>query len=150
MLLAVDLGLRAGLAWYGDDGRLVAYRSTHFASMTTLKRGILRVLDERGPPAVVVVEGDRHMAELWAKAAAKRGARALVVRPETWRARVLLPRDTRNGADAKEAALAAARAVIEWSGAPRPTSLNDDVAEAILMGLWGVLEVGWLASPPAL
>ena len=41
-----------------------------------------------------------------------------------------------------------ARRNIEWSGAPRPTSLRHDAAEAILIGFWGVLEVGWLAGVP--
>ena len=46
---------------------------------------------------------------------------------------------------------AAARRVIEWSGAPRPTSLRHDAPEAVLIGFWGVLEVGWLdAVPPEL
>jgi hypothetical protein len=41
--------------------------------------------------------------------------------------------------------------VIEWSGITRPTSLRHDAAEAILIGLWGVLEAGWLpALPPEL
>jgi hypothetical protein len=44
-----------------------------------------------------------------------------------------------------------ARNVIEWSGARRPTSLRHDAAEAILIGLWGVLSAGWLrALPPAI
>jgi hypothetical protein len=41
-----------------------------------------------------------------------------------------------------------ARRVIAWSEARRPTSLRHDAAEAILTGLWGVLEVGWLDSLP--
>ena len=32
-------------------------------------------------------------------------------------------------------------------GAAHPTSLRHDAAEAILIGLWGVLEVGWLDEP---
>ena len=43
-------------------------------------------------------------------------------------------------------------AVYESDGkliAPRPKSvLGDDVAEAILIGLWGVLKVGWLKDLP--
>ena len=42
-----------------------------------------------------------------------------------------------------------ARRVIEWCGAPRPTSLRHDAAEAILIGLWGVLELGWVDALPA-
>lgn len=150
MLLAIDLGLRAGLAWYSGDGRLASYRSTHFASTAVLKRGIEAVLAEAEQLSFLVVEGDRRHAELWAKRAEKRGARILLVAPEVWRARLLLPRESRSGRDAKDAATVLARQVIEWSGARRPTSLNDDAAEAILLGLYGVLAVGWLDAPPAL
>ena len=41
-----------------------------------------------------------------------------------------------------------ARKVIEWSAAPRPTALRHDTAEAIMIGLWGVLQLGWLAKLP--
>jgi hypothetical protein len=41
-----------------------------------------------------------------------------------------------------------ARKVIDWSGARRPTSLRHDAAEAILVGLWGGLQVGWLRELP--
>ncbi|MFP2902614.1 hypothetical protein ACLEQD_40940, partial [Corallococcus sp. 4LFB] len=54
----------------------------------------------------------------------------------------------RSGALAKDAADGLARRVIDWSHAPRPTSLRHDAAEAILLGLWGALEVGWLAQVP--
>jgi hypothetical protein len=65
-----------------------------------------------------------------------------------WRERLLLPRDRRSGVVAKEQADRLARRVIDWSGAPRPTSLRHDAAEAILVGLWGVLETGWLTGLP--
>jgi len=45
-------------------------------------------------------------------------------------------------------ALLAARRVVEWSDAARPTSLRHDAAEAILIGLWGVIDVGWLPGVP--
>jgi hypothetical protein len=49
---------------------------------------------------------------------------------------------------AKSTADDMARRVIEWCGAARPTSLRHDAAEAILIGLWGVLEAGWLDRVP--
>ena len=67
----------------------------------------------------------------------------------TWRRALLLPREQRNGADAKAAADGLARAVIDWSGAPRPKGpLRHDAAEAVAVGLWGVLEAGWLDRVP--
>ena len=41
-----------------------------------------------------------------------------------------------------------ARRVIRGSGAAGPTSLRHDAAEAVLVGLWGVLQVGWLERLP--
>ena len=41
-----------------------------------------------------------------------------------------------------------ARRVIDWSGAPKPTSLRHDTSEAILIGLWAVLDAGWLDDLP--
>lgn len=150
-LLAVDLGLRTGLALFGDDGRLRWCRSQNFGSVTRLKRGIHGVLSEVPALAWLVAEGDRHLFELWEREAARRGASARRVGPETWRPRMLLAREQRSGAQAKQSADAAARRIIEWSGAPRPPGLRHDAAEAVLIGFWGVLEVGWLdAVPPAL
>lgn len=150
-LLAVDLGLRTGLALFGDDGRLRWYRSQNYGSFTRLKRGIHGVLSDVPALAWLVAEGDRHLFEIWEREAAKRGASALRVGAEEWRPRLLLARERRSGAQAKQSADAAARKIIEWSGAPRPTSLRHDAAEAVLIGFWGVLELGWLpAVPPEL
>lgn len=149
MLLAIDLGLRCGLALYARDGRLLRFSSRSFASITTLKRAAWGVLAEVPELEVVVVEGDRALGEVWRKAAEKRGARGLFVSPERWRSALLYAREQRSGKDAKRNADVLARAVIEWSGAPRPTSLRHDAAEAILIGLWGVVELGWLDDVPA-
>jgi hypothetical protein len=151
-LLAVDLGLRTGLALYGGDGGLLWYRSQNFGTAERLRRGVHGLLGTLLPElAWVVVEGGGNLAEIWEKEARRRGLAALRIPAEVWRERLLLPRDRRTGRDAKHTADDVARRVIAWSGAPRATSLRHDAAEAVLVGLWGVLEVGWLqALPPAL
>ena len=35
-LLAIDLGMKAGLAWFGEDGRLLRCRTVHFSNRTVL------------------------------------------------------------------------------------------------------------------
>jgi hypothetical protein len=70
------------------------------------------------------------------------------VSAEKWRALFLRQRDQRSGEQAKRIADGIARRVVEWSDAPRPTSLRHDAAEAILIGLWGVIDVGWLPGVP--
>ncbi|MDT7856177.1 hypothetical protein RQM47_05960 [Rubrivirga sp. S365] len=149
MLLAVDLGLRTGLALYGRDGRLVSYRSQNLGTRARLRRAAGSVLNNHAGVERLVLEGGGDIAEIWKRAGERAGLRVRVVDAETWRRPLLLPRERRSGADAKAAADGLARAVIEWSGAPRPkVPLRHDVAEAIAVGLWGVVRAGWLDGVP--
>jgi hypothetical protein len=147
-LLAVDLGLRAGVALYDSRGRLLSYRSTNFGSMNRLKRGISGIIKPLDTLAWVVVEGDRRMGEMWEGAALHRGAGFDWVSPEQWRSTLLIPRKRRSGVKAKAEAEVLARKVIRWSELKGPTSLRHDAAEAILIGLWAVLTLGWLNHNP--
>ncbi|MBN2362354.1 MAG: hypothetical protein JXR83_23075 [Deltaproteobacteria bacterium] len=150
-LLAIDLGLRCGLALYGDDGRLRWYRSTNFGNRGRLRRAAFPLLRAIPDLRWLAAEGDRALAAIWARAALPVGAGLRLVPAETWRGRLLLRREQRDGRSAKASAGPLARRVIRWSGAPAPTSLRTDAAEAILIGLWAVLELGWLpALPPEL
>lgn len=149
MLLAVDLGLRTGLALYGRDGRLVSYRSQNLGTRARLRRAAPSVLADHAGVERLVLEGGGDIAEIWKKAGERAGLAVRVVDAGRWRRLLLLPRDRRTGADAKAAADGLARAVIEWSGAPRPKGpLRHDAAEAIGAGLWGVVEAGWLPGVP--
>jgi len=181
VLLAVDIGVKTGLALYGQDGRLLWYRSQNFGSTERLRRGIRGVLDTLGatvsaqgfgrpvpyPPdtalgatvsaqgaalphlAWLVLEGGGPLADVWIHAATRRHIPVRQISAEVWRRQFLYAREQRSGIQAKESATDLARRVITWSGARRPTSLRDDAAEAILIGLWGILAVGWLAHLPA-
>ena len=148
-LLAVDLGIRAGLAFFGADGRLRWYGSRNFGNRARLRRGIPGILEGEPGLAWLVVEGGGDLAPLWTGEAEKRGIGILQTTAEAWRERLFILRDRRNGAKAKSSAGDAARLVIEWSRARRPTSLRHDAAEAIMIGLWGVLETGLLEALPA-
>ena len=147
-LLAVDLGVRAGLAAYGDDGRLRWYRSHNFGAAARLRKGIPGLLDEVPGLARLVVEGGGQLAKPWQVEAEARGLAVQWVSAEEWRATFFYPRDRRTGEIAKKRADDLARRVIEWSGAKRPTSLRHDAAEAILIGLWGAIQAGWLPGVP--
>jgi hypothetical protein len=148
-LLAVDLGLNTGLALYGQDGRLRWYRSKHFGSATRLRRGVRRVLSEIPHLTRLVIEGSSPLADIWLREAERRQITVRQISAEDWRRALLYPRQRRSGRQAKQTADEIARRIIDWSGAPRPTALRHDTAEAILIGLWGVLEIGWLAGLPA-
>lgn len=148
-LLAVDLGVRTGFALYGSDGRLRWYRSQNFGSLQRLRRGAHRVLNDLPDLAWIVLEGGGALAEIWEREAEKRLIALLRIDAETWRRQFLYPRQRRTGSLAKESADDIARRIISWSGAPKPTSLRHDAAEAILTGLWGVIQVGWLPAVPS-
>lgn len=147
-LLAVDMGLRTGLAGYGGDGRLRWYRSQHFGGRSQLRRGAYGVLNEARDCRVVVLEGGGNLAHLWERAAEQHGLAVCHISAERWRRRLLTPTQQRSGADAKAAAETLARRVIAWSEAEAPTTLRHDAAEAICVGLWGVLAAGWLPALP--
>jgi hypothetical protein len=148
-LLAVDLGLRTGLALYEDNGHLQWYRSRNFGTAGRLRRRVHGLLGELPELARLVLEGGGPLATIWEREAERRTIAAQRISAEDWRRELLYPREQRNGAQAKHSAADLARRVIDWSGAPRPTSLRHDAAEAILIGLWGVLHVGWLDALPA-
>ena len=138
-LLAIDVGLRTGIARFGPDGRLVAYRSQHFGSRAALRRGALRVLREWGLPSLLVLEGGSY-AEAWERAAARVDVAVRTTTAEVWRERLLIPAQRRDAARAKAAAERHAREVIAAGGLPRPHSLRHDAAEAICLGAWAVRE----------
>ncbi len=147
-LLAVDLGLRTGLALYGSDARLVWYRSQHFGNRASLRRGVHGLLDACPDVAHLVLEGGGPIADIWVREAGRREISVSQIAAEDWRGRFFSPKDQRGRERSKLTADVLARRIIEWSGAPRPTSLRHDAAEAILIGLWGVLEFGWLERVP--
>ena len=61
-LLAVDLGLRTGLALYTYPGHLTWYRSHHIKKRGDLKRAIWGILKEIDRLDGLFLEGDRKMA----------------------------------------------------------------------------------------
>jgi hypothetical protein len=106
------------------------------------------LLDELPELTWLVLEGGGQLADIWKREAARRCIRVRQIGAEVWRQMFLLPRQQRRGSQAKASAGTLAKQVIAWSNARRPTSLRDDAAEAILIGLWGALDVGWLTEVP--
>lgn len=149
-LLAADLGLHMGLALYESDGHLLWYRSHNFGNRSRMRRGVYTILNEIPNLYYLVMEGSGPYATMWRKEAERRDCQVLQISAEVWRPDLLLEREQRSGAIAKQRADHLARAVIRWSGAPTATTLDHNAAEAILIGLWGVVAVGWLKALPAL
>jgi hypothetical protein len=148
-LLAVDLGLRAGLAAFSQEGILLSYRSCHFPSRSSLKRGVYLILNDYPELTHLVIEGGGDCLPPWEKEAKRRHLSLMRISAEKWRQKLLLQRQRKSGKIAKCTADKLARQLIDSTGAKKPTSLRHDAAEAILIGLWAVLELNWLATPPA-
>jgi len=134
--LAVDCGLKTGLALFECHGRLIWYRSHNFGSRQRLKKAVWQILNELEGLSQLVIEGGGDLVEIWRKTAQKRGIKVSVVQATIWRKDLLLPRQQRTGKQAKQVADELAREIIEKSGAAKPTSLRHDAAEAILVGWW--------------
>ena len=118
------------------------------AAPAGLKKAIYGIFQEHPHVCRIVIEGGGHLADIWEKEAKKRGIPLCKISAETWRRDLLYPREQRNHRCAKINACILARKIIQWSGAKRPTSLRHDAAEAILAGLWGVVQAGWLTELP--
>lgn len=148
--VGVDLGLATGIATYNRDGRLEGVRSRHFQSRDALRAAAGAILDEIPHVHSVILEGGGELAEVWQRAAAHRGIHLRVVQAHEWRARFFYPREHRSGPEAKEHAIKMAAQVVAWSETRGVSgaSLGHDAAEAIMVGLFGVLEAGWLAEMP--
>ncbi len=61
-LRAIDLGLKTGLALFGEDGRLTWYRSHNFGTSTRLPKGVYGLLGSIEELAWLVLEGSGSIA----------------------------------------------------------------------------------------
>lgn len=147
-LLAVDAGLRCGLAGFGKDGKLLWCRSRNFGTHSRLKRRVRSLLSELSTLQFIVLEGGGGAARPWSVEGRRRGIIVFEISAEQWRNALLCSRDRRTGTLAKENAGALARRVIEWSKIPKPATLRHDAAEAVLAGLWGVHAAGLISAFP--
>jgi len=71
-LLAVDLGLKTGLALFAEQGSLLWYRSHNFGTTERLKRAVPKLLDEIPELAALVIEGGGKLAVIWDRYSAVR------------------------------------------------------------------------------
>lgn len=142
-LLAVDAGLRAGLALFDRDGRLVWCRSHNLGTPGRLKKAVARILFELPDLEYLVVEGGGRLAGIWEHAARRRNVSCLVVQADTWRGEFLLPRERTSGHEAKSAACRLVARFLREEARVTPTAPRHDAAEAVLIGLWAMSVLGW-------
>lgn len=144
MILAIDLGLKFGFALYSSEGKLLRYGSHNFGATARMKRAAWTMLREPEGITHLVVEGGGKLEKVWTQPAEKLGIHIEIISAETWRRDLLLARDQRSGEQAKARADELARNVISSSALSPPKSLRHDAAEAILVGFWQLLRIGWL------
>lgn len=147
-LLSIDLGVRTGFALYGHDSRLRWFRSQNFGSRNRLKRYAFTLLKDTPELEWLILEGGGDLECIWRHEARRRNVQTLTISAETWRQELFYPRQQKNGELAKNNALDLALKVIDWCGLPRPASLRHDAAEAILVGLWSLKNIGWVENFP--
>lgn len=141
-LLAVDAGLRTGLALFSREGRLVWCRSHNLGNPARLKKAAARIIFELDGLHYLVVEGGGRLADIWAQAASRRGIPCQQVQAQTWREAFLLPRERSSGRKAKDAACRLAVEIMRGE-CPAPTVPGHDASEAVLIGLWALAQLGW-------
>lgn len=147
-LLAVDVGLYTGLAFFDRNARLLWYRSHHPAGPQQLKRLVAKLLRTPPKPTHLYYEGGGPLAEIWQKAARELSIRQKRIQAEEWRQHLFHARQHSSSSIAKREAIGRARTLIEQLGGKKPTNLRHDTAEAILIGLYGLLDLGWLQRQP--
>ncbi|MFO7577167.1 MAG: hypothetical protein R6W66_05515 [Pelovirga sp.] len=148
ILLAVDVGLHTGLALFDDAARLLWYRSHHLADPQKLKRLVAKLLRSPPRPTHIYLEGGGPLADIWLRAADSSGLTPVQLQAQQWRQRLFHARQHSSGSIAKQQADRMARDVIAALGDKNPTGLRHDTAEAVLLGLYALLDLGWLDSWP--
>ncbi len=136
ILLAIDVGMKAGFAWFEENGILIRARSTRFAKRMTLKRALPSILAEIEGVSEVVLEGQGEIADIFRKGIQRASLPVLQFSAEEWREDMLLPRERRSGQQAKAVAEAMALKIAHDCGNPPKCAYDDDAAEAVLFGLW--------------
>ncbi|MDY0101351.1 MAG: hypothetical protein RBS07_00330 [Lentimicrobium sp.] len=135
-LLAVDAGIRTGLALFDEIGKLVWYRSHNMGSLSSLKKAVYPILKSIENLSFLVIEGGGPIVKVWLNAAIKLGIPTQQIDASVWRKDMLFQREYRNGAIAKESAIQRAQQVIDASEARSQNPPTHDAAEAILIGYW--------------
>jgi hypothetical protein len=149
-LLAVDLGVKTGLALFSSDGRLLWHRSQNFGNKTRLRKAIPWIVSLEEDITYIVIEGGGPLLKLWDAYLEKRNIEVLHIMAEEWRHSLLLSREQRKGWQAKENAVRYAGIIIQKISNQKTVVTNNNAAEAILIGTWAMEKLGWINSAAAL
>jgi len=142
-LLAVDLGVKTGMALYSNEPKLIWYRSQNYGNKNRLKADVSNILKDNPNLEYIVIEGGGDLAKIWRNEAVKHKIEIIQIYAEEWRKELFHNYQIKDGLKAKQSALDLVRNIIQKTNGPKPTSMVHDAAEAILAGFWGIKKVGW-------
>lgn len=132
---------------FSSDGRLLWYRSQNFGNKVRLKKAIPWILNIEEDIQYLVIEGGGPIRKIWDAQLEKRNIEVMHIMAEDWRKEILLEREQRKGKLAKEKAILYAGKIIQKLSDKKSGTLNDNTAEAILIGFWGSTKLGWIKKP---
>ncbi|NTW23531.1 MAG: hypothetical protein HGA37_02435 [Lentimicrobium sp.] len=148
-LLAIDAGVKTGLALFCKPANLTWYRSHNMGSVSSLRKAADHLLHSIEGLTAIVIEGGGPVAEAWKKGAVQLGLEIIMTDAGVWRKEILYPREYRDSDTAKQTAIGLAKQIIDKSEAPSMNFPTHDAAEAVLIGLWGCKKLGWVKELPS-
>lgn len=151
--------LRTGLALYSDNGRLLEYEHAIFESAEELEANCVKLMaeweakyqeqgdDESYHITHVAIEGsDVSLRATWRNIVENiLHCQMLIVKPDEWRADLLLSKEKVSGDAAKEASRLIARQLVgDYGGILHEGKFPTDVAEAVLLGYYVSRRLEWI------
>ncbi|GAB1403520.1 hypothetical protein DSECCO2_614690 [anaerobic digester metagenome] len=149
-LLAVDVGVKTGLALFDNTGKLHWHRSHNMGSVPSLRKAADNIAKTIPDLKYIVAEGGGRIGLVWKKVALRYGKIFLAADARDWRSEMLYSREQRTGLTAKQTAIEMAIHFLKINGTPPPQILIHDSAEAILTGIWCCHKIGWIKKLPNL
>lgn len=149
VLLAVDLGVKTGFAcWQTNDCRLLWYRSQNFGSKARLGKAADGILQMAGLPGVLLLEGGGGIAHLWQQSASRNGWSIRMIQAEEWRRGLIKQSEWLYTSYLKQLSVSYALKAAAWGGHRVAGAMNHNTAEAILAGLWLLVQEGYCRETP--
>jgi hypothetical protein len=165
LLLAVDLGLKSGVALFNKQGQLLRYEQ-HLFNKDKLNEEIKTIVEgwesdvqksdiipSNGEQLwsvtkIAVEGGDVAIFNAWDSAA--KDVSISRVSPEEWRFHLLSEKERTSGATSKAAARLIARQVVSDFGimGNHKGKFKTDVAEAVVLGFYVCKKLGWISRDP--
>lgn len=146
-LMAVDLGVRTGLAVFGSDGRLYWYRSQNFGTAARLRRAVPWILSLQDDLRYIVIEGGGPLLKIWESGLRHTSVELIRIMAEDWRNEIFYPKEHQNRRQSKANSVYYAMRAVHQLAVHRITPVDDNTADAILAGLYGMKLLGWIDNP---